>query len=136
MFDLEHLEPDKVIAELCSINGIGYKTAKTIVDEYQYYRNDLSYILHQCCITQSLDNINLLGKRKQIRFTGCRDLQLSEQLNKLGYDCDGKAGVTKDTDILLIPYAGYTSNKVSRVSKNCLIIPIQEFKSDMQIYLE
>ena len=136
MFDIEHLDPEKVIANLCSINGIGYKTAKTIVDEYQYYRNDLIYILHQCSITQTMDNLNLMNKRKQIRFTGCRDLQLSEQLNKLGYDADGKAGVTKDTDILLVPYEGFTSNKVSRVSKNCRIIPIQEFVSNMQKFLE
>ena len=136
MFDLENLEPEKVIEGLCNINGIGYKTAKTIVDEYQYYRNDLTYILQQCKITQTLDNLNLMTKRKQIRFTGCRNLQLSEQLNKLGYDADGKAGVTKDTDILLVPYKGFTSNKVSRVSKNCVIIPIQEFESNMQKYLE
>jgi DNA ligase (NAD+) len=136
MFDIEHLDPERVVANLCSINGIGYKTAKTIVDEYQYYRNDLIYILHQCSITQTMDNLNLMNKRKQIRFTGCRDLHLSEQLNKLGYDADGKAGVTKDTDILLVPYEGFTSNKVSRVSKNCRIIPIQEFVSNMQKFLE
>ena len=136
MFDLEHLEPEKVIAGLCSINGIGIKTAETIVNEYQYYRNDLLYILQQCQITQTIDNLNLMNKRKEIRFTGCRDLQLSEQLIKLGYDADGKAGVTKSTDILIVPYKGFTSLKVSRVSKNCKIIPIQEFKSDMQKYLE
>ena len=77
-----------------------------------------------------------MSSKKEIRFTGCRDLQLSEQLIKLGYDADGKAGVTKNTDILIVPYKGFSSVKVSRVSKNCKIIPIQEFKSDIQKYLE
>ena len=136
IFDLEHLEPEKVERELCEINGIGPRTAHTIVYEYQYYREDLLYILHQCQFTQSLDNIRLQGKQKQIRFTGCRNLQLSEQLNKLGYDADGKAGVTQSTDILIVPYKGFTSNKVSRVSKNCQIVTMDEFVSDMQKYLE
>jgi NAD-dependent DNA ligase len=136
IFDLEHLDPGKVIEGLCGINGIGFKTAQTIVNEYSYYREDLLYILHKCQITHTLDNLNLMSSKKEIRFTGCRDLQLSEQLIKLGYDADGKAGVTKNTDILIVPYKGFSSVKVSRVSKNCKIIPIQEFKSDIQKYLE
>jgi hypothetical protein len=78
----------------------------------------------------------LLSKQKQIRFTGCRNLQLQEQLINLGYDADGNAGVTKSTDILLVPYKGYTSNKISRISKNCKVVPIQDFISDMQKYLQ
>ena len=40
----------------------------------------------------------------QIRFTGIRNLQLSELLINKGYDADPNGAVTKRTNILIIPY--------------------------------
>lgn len=135
IFDIEH-DPEGTKERLSNIKGIGLKTAEVIVYEYQYFRDDMLYILHHCRITNTIDNLALLSKQKQIRFTGCRNLQLQEQLINLGYDADGNAGVTKSTDILLVPYKGYTSNKISRISKNCKVVPIQDFIADMQKYLQ
>lgn len=132
--DLEK-DPNFVASQLASIKGIGAKTANTIAQEYPYFRRDIQYILQNCKYQDTLDNILAFANKKQIRFSGCRNLQLSEQLSNLGYDADGNAGVTKKTDILLVPYKGFSSSKTSRVSENCQIVPIQDFIADMQKYL-
>lgn len=128
-------DPDSVALYLSKIHGIGIRTANIIVSEYQYFRQDLLYIIQTCNYRDTQNDIVSMGNLKQIRFSGCRNLQLTEQLSNLGYDISGDAGVTKKTDILLIPYAGYSSNKVSKVGEQCQIVPIDEFKSDMQKYL-
>ena len=128
-------DPDSVALYLSKIHGIGIRTANIIVQEYQYFRQDLLYIIQTCNYRDTQNDIVSMGNLKQIRFSGCRNLQLTEQLSNLGYDISGDAGVTKKTDILLIPYAGYSSNKVSKVGEQCQIVPIDEFKSDMQKYL-
>ena len=67
-------------------------------------------------------------------------------MNKLcamGHDCSENS-VTKDTDILLIPYVGYNSTKVSKAmqynttSQNhqIRIIPLDEFRLNESSYLE
>ena len=75
-------------------------------------------------------------KQVEIRFTGCRNLQLSQQLCNLGYDADQNSSVTKNTDILLIPMSGFTSSKVNKVSERCLIIPIADFIANMDSILK
>ena len=72
---------------------------------------------------------------KQIRFSGCRDKAIEEYLNALGHDADGSASVTKNTDILLIPYEGYSSTKTQKVSDKCLVIPLAEFINNKDQYL-
>lgn len=125
--------PEELFSTLCAIPGIAENSARIILEEYPYYRKDIDYILSNI---NFIDSKNKSGSNsKQIRFSGCRNLQLQEQLNNLGYDCDGKANVTRNTDILLVPYQGYTSNKTSKVGPNCLIVPITEFINNMQIYL-
>ena len=52
----------------------------------------------------------------------------------MGHDAtDG--GVTKSTDILLIPYENFTSTKLKKVGENTLIIPVNEFRDNMDKYL-
>ena len=72
----------------------------------------------------------------EIRFTGFRNLQLAEQLNTAGYDA-GDGSVTKKTDILLIPYEGFSSTKVSKAmsNPNTKIIPVQEFIENSEMYV-
>ena len=77
---------------------------------------------------------HLILQIKQIRFTGCRDQQLAELLCNAGYDADDSS-VTKKTDILLIPYKGFVSGKVTKAPQNCMIVPIADFKSNMEFYL-
>ena len=50
-------------------------------------------------------------------------------LAKKGYDCRDTA-VTGNTQILLVPYPGYKSNKTSKAPVDCSIIPIDEFRKN------
>ena len=126
--------------QLKAIKGIGPTSVSTLVNELPYFMDDIEAILNNMSIIDS----NKLSKvyQKQIRFTGCRDEQLTEQLSKLGYDIDGDAGVTKKTDILLIPYDGYTKYSKSGNSKyekairyGIPMIPINDFRNNPNRYL-
>lgn len=117
-----------------SISNIGDKTAQIIATEWNFFENDIRFII---------DNINLINSKGsldnikgQIRFTGFRNLQLAEQLNTAGYDA-GDSSVTRKTDILLIPYDGFESNKVSKAkdNPNIKIIPVQEFINNSEKYI-
>ena len=71
---------------------------------------------------------------KSIRVTGFRDPELMKYLCSLGYDASDK-GVTKTTDILLVPNAEFTSSKLNKVGPNTLIVPIHDFMNNMDYYL-
>ncbi len=127
---MESGDEGMVFAKLSTMKGIGNVTAKNIIDDYQYYRVDIDYIKNFNII-----NSKDIQTKKQIRFTGCRNKQLEELLNSRGYDANGNASVTKQTDILLVPYAGFKSSKTSKISDHTLVIPIGDFMNDMERYL-
>ena len=83
-----------------------------------------------------LDSKGNGAAKKQIRFSGVRNLQLMELLNTRGYDAD-EGSVTKKTDILLIPYEGFSSGKVAKAMKqdNTLVVPINDFIENTEKYL-
>jgi NAD-dependent DNA ligase len=118
--------------QLDSIKGIGPITITTILKEYPIFRDDMYYIMNNI---EYKDTKFDQPTGLKIRFTGCRNLQLQEQLRNLGHDADGSAGVTKDTDILIIPFYGFTSTKLSKVGPNCKVIPINDFINNMESYL-
>lgn len=115
------------------IPTIGTVTAHTIAKEFPFFEKDILFIL------QNFDIENTFGRsvqnKGQIRFTGIRNKQLSELLCNAGYDADDSSSAGKKTDILLVPYEGFSSSKVSKVSENCKIIPIQEFIDHMDQYI-
>lgn len=124
-----------ITVQLNSIKGIGKKTINTIIEEFPYFAEDIRCV---CEYMQIIDSKNASRiSKKQIRFTGCRDKQLEEQLSNLGYDIDGNASVTKATDILLIPYNGYTQgNKYDKAVRYGIeIITLEEFKKNMVQFL-
>ena len=57
---------------------------------------------------------------KTIRFSGVRDKE---------------GNVNKKTNILLIPYEGFTSSKTNIVGEDTLIVPLKEFKENLNKYL-
>ena len=124
--------PDKVMIALNEINGIGYNTAYTIVKEYPIFKEDFHLILQTIPTTSTKG----ASARKQIRFSGCRNKQLEKQLCNLGYDADGNASVTKQTDILLVPYEGFESSKTAKVKDSTRIIAITDFMEHMDDYLK
>ena len=109
------------------IPSLGDITSYVLSNEFEFFDKDIEMIL-------KLPIINSYGDTKnsvEIRFSGCRNLQLSEQLCNLGYDADQNSSVTKNTKILLVPYTGFISNKVNKVSPDCLVIPINDFIDNM-----
>ena len=129
---LYQTNPIELVENLVKIPGIGRTTAETIVQEYPYFEVDIQYILTHTNFRHTESGPTT---SKQIRFSGCRNLQLQEQLIKLGYDIDGNASVTKNTDILLVPYNGFQSSKTKKVSEDCQIVAIQDFMAEPEKYL-
>ena len=72
---------------------------------------------------------------KSVRFTGIRDKDLMLRLIDMGLDASDTAGVTKSTDILIIPYDGFSSSKTNKVGPNTIVVPINEFKNNMGRYI-
>lgn len=101
----------------------------TIAREFPFFEKDILEILSWGGLINTFGNENCY--KLQIRFTGCRNRQLSELLCNNGYDADDSQSVTKKTDILIVPYAGFTSTKTSKVREDCKIIPIDQFISNL-----
>ena len=119
---------------ISQISNIGEVTARTIANEWKFFEQDIDFIL---TFVQIQNTFGTDSAKLQIRFSGVRNLQLSEQLCNAGYDADGNASVTKNTNILIIPYEGFTSGKVSKAMSNpdTKIVPIEDFVANMGKYL-
>ena len=73
---------------------------------------------------------------KIIRFTGCRpDEELSIYLSSKGCDARGDASVTRNTDILVVPYRGFSSSKTSKAGPDTVIVDMADFKANTDKYL-
>ena len=128
---LKEGKEDELVISLDSISGVGPAAVSTILKEYEYFKDDIHFIL---------DNFNIIDSKyirygKQIRFSGCRDANLEAELKARGHDADSNSGVTKKTDILLIPYDGYSSTKTAKAPESCITIPLGEFRENMDKYL-
>jgi len=117
---------------LIKIRGIGEVTTQTIIKERRDFYDDLITFTKMGNVICSYH----LAKAKTVRFTGVRDKELELLLQSMGYDANSKSSVTRSTDILLIPEVGYTSDKVRKVGEKTKIIPIDEFKRNMNHYLK
>ena len=108
-------------------------TKDIIVEEFPIYAEDINFAIQNNLLINSKDSG---ASKKQIRFSGVRNLQLMELLNTRGYDAD-EGSVTKKTDILLIPYEGFSSNKVNKAlsQDNTIVVPINEFIDHIENYL-
>ena len=106
---------------LLCVKGIGAGIANTIVKEREALREDLVTIASLPNIVSSYNRID--DNKPQVRFTGIRDTQIEQAFNSVGFDADGKKGVTKKTAILIIPYEGFSSNKMKQIDPNvCMIL--------------
>lgn len=128
---LEYRDQDLYIT-LLSIKGIGEVTAKTIVSERHLYEEDIKEIMKFPNLIISIG----LKDGKSIRFTGCRpDEHLYNYLVSKGCDARPDAGVTKNTDILVVPYTGFSSSKTSKTGPNTIIVDMAEFASNVDDYI-
>lgn len=117
---------NKDIYPLIKLKGIGDLTATTIISEFPYYKDDILYCMGNMNIVSSVG----ADKKVSIRYSGIRNKQLMEQLISMGYDAKDSS-VTKSTDILLVPYEGFTSSKTSKAGENTMILPVDYFIENM-----
>ena len=119
---------EDLFIQLNSIKGIGEVTASTIVTERHDLEDDIVTILSlpNCITTYGMQQTG-----KVIRFTGCRpDAELVAYLETKNCDARADAGVTKSTDVLVVPYVGFSSSKTSKVREDAIIVDMAEFKAN------
>lgn len=131
--EVMNMDINTLKSNLLSIKGIGPVTVDTITTEFEFFMEDLLTVMNMKNIIVSKG----MAKSKSIRFTGVRDSELETYLNSLGYDANGKAGVTKTTDILIIPNEGYSSPKTVKAIENnhTIIVSLSEFRNNINKYL-
>lgn len=114
------------------IPNLGEITGVTIIKEFPYFFADIKFIVNNMIIENSFGRDD--SGKIQVRFTGFRNSQLVEQLITAGYDA-GDGSITKNTNILLIPYNGFTSSKVTKAQKipNIMIMTETEFRERFNI---
>jgi len=118
--------------DLVSIKGIGPKIAETIVNERVYLKDDINSIFSMPNIVSSLG----MKASKVIRFTGCRpDDDLYNYLCSRGCDANKDGSVTKNTDVLVVPYIGFTSSKTSKVGLGTRVVDMVAFRANPDMYL-
>ena len=132
-----NLHPQEIFSKFSyylssKIPNIGMMTCNTIVAEFPYFFEDIKFIVNSMIIEDSYGKDN--SGKLQVRFTGFRNSQLVEQLITAGYDA-GDGSITKNTNILLVPYNGFTSSKVTKAQKipNILIMTETEFRERFNI---
>lgn len=127
------IDQDLIYDEITHIKGMSDQTARTVMEEYPRYKRDIETILSTCNIIETKSTKTL----KEIRFSGCRNPELEQQLCAMGNDANSNASVTKKTDILIIPYEGYSSTKVNKAQSNgtTIIVTMADFTNDMSKYL-
>lgn len=131
VFDIVNMDKNMLYDMLVTIKGIGNNTALTIITERDLLMEDLIYIINMPNLIISYGRY----EGKKIRFTGIRDIELVNFLNSRGHSA-GEGTVTKDTDILIVPYEGHTSKKTEQAVKyGITIIPYEEFSKDPERYL-
>jgi NAD-dependent DNA ligase len=133
LIELYDYDVDNFYAVLSNkFKGIGPITSECVTLEMDGFIDDIRYIIDNMPnVKDSMYSVT----GKQIRFTGCRNLQLEKQLCNEGHDANSNASVTKQTDILLVPYEGYTSTKTKRMPDTGIIVSIQDFMNNPQYYL-
>ena len=122
--------------QIANIKGIGPITADTIITEMEFFLEDIQYIIiHRMYKETPIGNNSV---QYQIRCTGFRDRKLEQVLNLHPFiDCDGDAGVTKNTAVLLVPHKGYNQgSKCTKATKYGVpIVDVKEFLESPGIYI-
>lgn len=100
-----------------NISGMGRAMAEIIVHERDtIFLDDLYTILAMKNVISSYED-GYVSIRPEVRFSGIRDPKLMDEFISHGFDADGDKGVTKNTAILIVPYDGFVSSKVNRISR-------------------
>lgn len=132
LIDIFTDEDEILYTKLRQIKGIGKVIAETIVSERYDFSEDISMIISMPNIITSFG----LEAGKIIRYTGCRpDEDLTNYLTAKGYDARPDASVTKNTNVLVVPYIGFSSVKTSKVGESTIIVDYAAFKANPDMYV-
>lgn len=118
--------PSNLVTYLSRIRGIGGVTIDTIMRERDVFVEDLKLIASLPSTKLSVGNGCSNGLT--IRFTGCRDKELMNLLISKGHNCS-EGSVGKNTDVLIVPYFGYTSTKTKNAI-NAAIVTLPQIQRD------
>lgn len=136
--ELVALNDMELWSRLKPVKGIGDATINTIKDERRYYINDIITILNMPNVVRTTGHIQNFDKR--ICMTNVRDNDGSikkaiEFYNPNVELTDGS--VTKNTDLLLVPYDGFTaSGKVKTAVKYGIpIVSVGTFMKNVKLYI-
>lgn len=138
-YEFDNVSPygiyDNLRDMIADIKGVGPITANTIDNELEYFSKDIFYIISNNMYIET--PVGSGESKYQIRFSGFRDATLSEVLNNFDYiDCDDNASVTKKTNILLVPYLGFSSSKVSKAEKFGIpIVAVKDFLEHPNVFI-
>ena len=128
---LMNMEYDKVRAILSQIKGIGTATIETLISEYEFFKDDILFILGYINPTPYVAT-----NGKVIRATGFRDGELFKKLRSLGCDADDNGSLTRNTDILLVPAPNFSSTKTAKAMQyGVTIVDVNEFKNNISSYI-
>lgn len=133
VLDFLHASDEELYAKLSTIRGIGDKIIRRILQERRFYAEDLK------CITQLKSLIISYGMKDgiTIRYTGCRPSdELTEFLTRHGCDARPNAGVTRNTDILVVPAIGFTSSKTNKIGPRTRVIDYNTFASNPGYFIQ
>lgn len=100
---------DKELSVMRSLSSIGDRTYYTILEERQYFKDELNIVNTRMCYISSKSSSN----KGQVRFTGVRDETLANLFRAKGYEVS-EGAVSSKCSILIVPYNGYNSTKVNR----------------------
>ena len=122
---------NQAIYSMKAIKGVGPTTVDTIVREFNYFVNDIDYLIL---------NGNVIPYQppfgKKVGLTGTRDKGLIEYLASKGFVVDPNGSITKDTDILVVPIEGHTSTKTKKAqSYGIMIVTVDEIINNTDKYL-
>ena len=111
---------------------IPFACSRVITDEFPFFKKDIEFIIECMKISNTKDQIKKnITVDVHIRYSGCRNLQLTQLLSSQGIDIDNDGAVTRKTDLLLIPYNGFSSKKVERAEKYGIrMMVMSEFEID------
>lgn len=106
-------------------------TIDTIYNEFPFFEKDVEFIVY----FMHLRRTNIAEDALQIRFSGVRSPELCAILQDNGIDADD-GSVTKRTNVLIVPFAGYDSINVRKAEKyGAKIAVLGEFIEDVNYYI-
>lgn len=133
IYELLSLPMDDIINRIANVKGIGSSTLHVLSTELPMFYDDIVFIHNHI---PNLKHFQIASNTKKIRATGFRDKDLFSRLRSLGHDADDNGSLTKDTDILLVPFKGHISSKTRLAEKyGIMVIDIQEFVENQSKFL-